>query len=148
MKALILVADAGRARLFASKGAEPWTLLDQREHPEVRSERGSLASDQPGRTQERMASGRRSSMEPPTPLKQAEAEKFAAEVAASIERASTEGEYDRVVIAAAPRFLGSLRQHLSDSLTKRHQVITIDKDLSTLTDVELPARIAGELALH
>jgi protein required for attachment to host cells len=148
MKALILVADAGKARLFASEGQEPWTLLEQREHPEVRSERGSLASDQPGRTQERMADGRRSSMEPPTPLKRIEAEKFAAQLAASVEAASARGEYDRVVIAAAPRFLGSLRQHLSDTLTRRHEVITIDKDLSALADVELPGRIAGELELQ
>ena len=146
MRALILIADAGRARLFVSEGrTTPWTLLEQLEHPEVRSARDTLATDQPGRTQERMATGRRASMEPPTPLKRVEAEKFAAVLADRLERAAIGEEFERLVIVAPPRFLGSLRESLSESLMKRQQVVSIDKDLSTVPDVELPARISSEL---
>ncbi len=146
MKALILVADAGRARLFASETrAAPWKLLEQLEHPEVRSARDTLSSAQPGRTQESMATGRRSALAPPASPKEVETEKFAATLAEKFAQAAAEDAFERLVVVAPPRFLGLLREHLGAGEARMRDLVGIDKDLSQAPDAELPARVADEL---
>jgi protein required for attachment to host cells len=56
---------------------------------------------------------------------------FAKRLAGRLEEARNAGELDRLVLVAAPRFLGQLRTQLSNSVADL-VALTIDKELTTL----------------
>ena len=78
--------------------------------------------------------------EPETDPHSKEARKFARQIADLLEQARNERRYDRVVIAAAPAFLGVLRQELPDSVRK---VLAgeLDQDLVNLDAHQLEPRL-------
>ncbi|MDW8283663.1 MAG: host attachment protein [Myxococcales bacterium] len=138
----ILVADASRARLFSTTGPQrPWKLVEEMEHPESRHKGIDLMADRPGRTQSRMRTGRRAAMEPDTDPREVEAMNFAQQVAQALERGLNEHAYARLVIAAAPHFLGLLRQKMSEQVAQR-VVLSIDKDYAHVEDQDLPRYLA------
>ncbi|MCA9636568.1 MAG: host attachment protein [Myxococcales bacterium] len=140
----ILVADASRARLFASEGGSgPWAAVDALVHPESRAKGIDLAADRPGRVQQRTTEGR-ASMEAHTHPKEVEAEQFAHELAARLHAGHGDGSYRDVVLVAPPHFLGLLRGALDEQVARKVRA-SVDKDLTFVPDRELPERLAGEL---
>ena len=82
------------------------------EHPQARAKGRDLKTDGPGTTFDRKGPGRHA-MEKQVSPKEHEARYFAREVANRLELEGQQGSFTRLVIAAAPGFLGHLRRYLS-----------------------------------
>jgi protein required for attachment to host cells len=136
-KSWILVADAGKARIFANLGVGKG-LVEVTEGavtnplPKTRE----IGSDKPGRAFE-SANSARHAMAPRADWHEQAKEEFAKELADWLRAAHQAKSFDQLVIAAPPKMLGSLRQHL-DPKVAQTVAGEIDKDLtkSTLADLE------------
>lgn len=152
----ILIADASRARLFRDEDTRgAFTLLDSLEHPSSRARARDLMADANGRKPSGMTRGgadagagagsssARPGAAPFTDPKAVEAEKFARDLAARLNKGLHEHAYDRLVVAAPPHFLGVLK-HLLDGEVTKHVDRFINKDLTQhdKADVESHVRIA------
>jgi len=143
MTTWILVCDASRAKLFSAELREnDWSLLQKFDDPEGRKpSRDIEPSAPPGRVQESRGVGaRRSSLEPHASPKENEAERFATELARHLERATNKSEFDALVLAAPPHFLGMLHGALAKQ-TAKHLRATVDKDVVMLKDSEIRQRL-------
>lgn len=135
----IAVADSGKARIFSR--AKKFSKLEEIEtlvHPESRLKGVDLVTDRPGQVHESHAYGE--SPNEATRPKELEAQRFAREIADRLERGRKKGEYRHLVLVAAPRFLGRLRNCL-DAETREHVAAEVDKDLTRADG----ARIAAEV---
>jgi len=139
----VVLADAASAKLYESKAGErEWKLVTELSHPEGRAKESELVSDKPGRVQQ--SSGGKSAMEPPTPRKKVEVDRFAREVARKLDDAAAQGSYERLILVAAPAFLGALRKHLPDRVQK-HVAATVEKDYLHLDPREVRERIGEQI---
>lgn len=66
---------------------------------------------------------------------------FAHEIALWLDHAVRDGDYDRLVMIAAPRMLGDLRKCLSERVQNR-VVAEVDKDLTKMPEAELKSELA------
>lgn len=71
---------------------------------------------------------------------------FVRSVASVLEEKAREGAYDRLVVAAAPIALGTLRKALSDHV-KKTIVAELDKDLTNLPTPQLSKHFDGIIAV-
>lgn len=124
----VVVAESSHARIFHCEKAgaeleEATSLV----HPESRLHAQDIHSDLPGRTFDSGGEGRHA-MYPNTDPKRHEAEVFARELMSHIESARARGEFQELILAASPTFLGLLRERMSSAL--RQQLIhTVAKNL-------------------
>lgn len=114
----VVVADSVRARIFTAETstsglAEVETLT----HPEGRMHDRDITSDLPGRSFDSKGMGRHA-MEPPTDPKQELAIEFARTVAHHLDAARVKKDFERLIIVAAPTFLGLLRDQLNNTCRK------------------------------
>ena len=72
--------------------------------------------------------------------KHKEADAFATDVAAALDKALQQGRYTRLILIAAPRFLGLLRKAVSPGVAAAIER-ELDKDLVHETHEELAARL-------
>lgn len=147
----ILVCDASRARLFrdAPRG-DKLVQIDQLDHPESRERGRDLMADTVGRkpigpVPARSVQGQggaygRPGAAPDTDPKEVEAQKFARQLAALLEKGLHDHAYKRLLIVAPPHFLGLLRATVSTQVAK-HIESTIGKDLTNLDFQELADRL-------
>lgn len=143
MTAWILVSDASRANLYSAELREDdWSLVKAFEHPEGREmSREIEATSPPGRGQQGKAQGgRRTALEPRTWPKEAEAQRFAQQLANYLEGSIASRQFDYLVLVAPPHFLGMLKGSLGRQAEK-HVRAAVDKDLSTLDAAELRKRL-------
>lgn len=101
-------------------------------------------SDRPGR-QNAAPGMARHGFEPHTPERDQERMAFIAHVVERTAAAWTDG-FDRLVVVAAPRMLGALRQALPDDL-KAAVVAELDKDLLKTPILDLPGHLDTVLAV-
>ena len=141
----ILVADGARARIFQNGG--PGKGL----HPALPEEfrkavpkTGEMGTDRPGRGHE-SATAARHAVET-TDWHRFEKEKFAKEMAGILDQAGASGTYDRLILVAPPKTLGDLRNALSP-ITRKKVTGEIDKDLTAVTQGELPDHLGSVLAV-
>ena len=126
----ILVADANRARVFkAVKKNGPLEEVEDFVHPASRLHEGDLVTDSGGSN--RGPNGRHG-VDNGDVHKREEAEQFARELAAELDRALRAGSFSRIYLVAPPRFLGLLRQSISPQLGEKVSG-EIDKDLTQHT---------------
>src|SRR5436305_1123553 len=112
MTTWILVADASRARIFETAGAnQELCEVEALVHPESRKKTSELVNDRPGRVSRGQA---RSSMEAHTSPHAVEADRFAHLLAKVLDRGVERREYSSVVIVAPPHFMGLLRSAISN----------------------------------
>ena len=136
MPTYVVVADAGRARIFtyaARKLTEQESLI----HAEGQLHEGDLITDSPGADVHTSSSGSaRSSAEGGSALAH-ENELFAKEVTQHLFNARTSNKIDDLILIAAPKFLGLLRDKL-DKPTQKLVTHTISKDLTkaSLDDIQ------------
>lgn len=134
----ILLSNASRARLLARQDtARSVSVIEELIHPASREKGMDLVSDRPGRVQQSAGTHERSAMEPPTPPKEVEAERFARALAERLERGLNEHAFSRLVLVAPPHFLGLLRQQLGKEVAKC-LVMSLDKDYTLVDLRELP----------
>lgn len=123
-----MAADSSRARIMETRN--PFGGLREiatNDHEQSRMHQQGLLTDAPGRAFDRAGPGRHAMDREVTPKKQ-EAVVFARELARRLAEAESSGRYQRLVIVAAPRFLGHLRACLPDRV-KRRVVTELPKDL-------------------
>ena len=82
------------------------------ERPAARMRESQLTSDVHGR-RFATAGPKRHGMTQPVSAKEEEAVRFARDLAGLLDRERSRGRFQRLVLAAAPRFLGHLREGLS-----------------------------------
>jgi len=124
----ILVADSSRARVFTVDSptaplAEFHTLV----HPEGRQHERDITSDLPG--SQAGHDGRHHAVSGETQPKKTEAINFAKTISDYLEESISKHAYSRLVIVAAPAFLGLLREHMKPESLKR-VTLELDKDLT------------------
>jgi protein required for attachment to host cells len=140
----ILIADAGRARVFATRGrTEPWRAIGEFTHPRSRAMVRDIMPDKTGRIQQRVG-GSRSAADPRTPPKEVEAERFAQQLAAELNDGLERGACRRLLLVAPPHFLGLLRQAATPAV-RAAITASLDHDWTQVAVHDLPARLANEL---
>lgn len=126
-KTWIVVADSARARIFKRDGR--WQELDEFRglaHPESRLHNGDLRTGGRGEQQESTRQSSHASDWENTPA-ETEATRFAREVADALHKGRSGGEFEKLVLVAAPAFLGRLRDKL-DPATAHCVVQELDKN--------------------
>jgi protein required for attachment to host cells len=118
-KIWVVAADQVQARLFEAQGARgELAEIEDLVHPQGRLHASEMGSDSPGATHDRF--GQRShGMGHVVEPKEEEAIRFAKEVCDALEQACSGGRFDRLYVAAAPRFLGSLRSCMAVEVRRR-----------------------------
>lgn len=115
-KCYVLVADSTRARVFDYEAAskqlnELYDIID----PLGRLPDAKLSSDRPGRLQ---GGGAGHAFESKHANKEYEHDEFARRVCQRLEADRISHKFDSLIMVAPPKFLGELRNHLSDSCEK------------------------------
>lgn len=114
MKALIVVADAARARLFKTEEKiTDISELDELSHPESRLRDRELGSGTPVRS-----ANQKGSLQPRTFPKDYEEQSFAKELGKHIKALHNNIHFEELILIASPRFLGMLRNELDSTLDK------------------------------
>lgn len=109
----IVIANQSEARIYATDSVRsPWVELRRLENPDAQEHPRDLVSDRPGRAFESGGVGRHA-MEPPVDVKEQQAIRFATEIAREIDAGRIDDRIERLVLVAAPEFLGHLRRSLS-----------------------------------
>lgn len=123
----VLVADDGAAKLYqAEDELANLQLVYEHANPAGRKMPGELESDRAG--QQRNTIGGMHSLAGDHDPRRHESERFARELCALLQREHRDGKFTSLLIAAPPRFLGELREHLSEDCRKV-LVKTVNKDL-------------------
>jgi len=135
----VVVANSGAARVFVVPGpGEPMRELEAFAHPEARLAERALTSDLPGSVSG--GRGEHHALQSRVGPKEHEAISFAKFVADRIERARTGHEFDRLVLVAAPSFLGRLRAALGTD-ARRLVDGELDVDIVKLKPEEIRKRL-------
>jgi protein required for attachment to host cells len=117
-KTWVLVANQAEARIYsADRVPGNLTLVETLIHEEGAAHARDLTSDAPGRVHDRMGTTRHS-MEPDTGVKEEGRRRFVKEMVGRLESAHFHGDFNRLVLLAAPAVLGVIRKTLSSKLTK------------------------------
>jgi protein required for attachment to host cells len=124
----IVVADQAEAIFYdtvslTARPAETGRMAD----PAGRLHNRDFASERPGRSYESVG-GARHAIERENDPRQREAIRFAREIARSLEEARHSDEYEQLIVAAGPSFLGLLRSEISPA-TRACIVHEVHKDL-------------------
>jgi protein required for attachment to host cells len=144
MKTWILVADEARARVFeAERGDAVLVEVADFIHDAGRHHPQERFADRLPRAHDSMGSARHA-IEPHTDAEMIEAQRFARRLGDVLEVARNEQRYARLIVLAAPRFLGTLRETLGAQVAKL-VVAEVDKDLTHETAVQLYARVREQL---
>ncbi|MEM9302658.1 MAG: host attachment protein [Pseudomonadota bacterium] len=129
MPSWILVADAGRARLFSATGRHaPLEEVDGFVNPEARVPARALERDRPMLTQQ-SATGGSTALGSRSDTAEQAARTFAGEICSYLDRGRNEGAYDDLVVIAPPKFLGYLRSAVKPRVN-RMVSRSIAKDLT------------------
>jgi len=117
-KTWVLVANQAEARIYsADRVPGNLTLVETLIHEEGAAHARDLTSDAPGRVHDRMGSARHS-MESDTGVKEEGRRRFVKEMVGRLESAHFHGDFDRLVLLAAPAVLGVIRRTLTSKLIK------------------------------
>jgi len=139
----IVVTDGGRALVLRNDGDAQNILLTvlrtyERDIPPTRE----IRSDKPGRTRTSVGPGR-SAMEP-TDFHQQEEDWLMVEVAADLAEDLRQQNFSKLVVAAAPTALGTLRKAMNEELRKA-VVAEVPKDFTNMNLVKLGAALSQAL---
>jgi len=140
----ILVADRARARLFAANDAgDALNELQDFVNPDGRKPGEVYNYDRKPRAMDSMGPARHA-IEPKTTPEEKVATRFAQQLNDVLERGRVDHRYERLILAAAPRFLGVLKNALGKEV-RAHVVAQVDKDLSVLSAGEIHEHLASQL---
>lgn len=142
VKTWVLIADGGRARVLESETR----TANLESLPEMQLQasdvvEGPVESDRPGRVQESVGPTRHA-IEPRTPHKRQREMDFARHIARRLEE--TIERYDKLLIVAAPKTLGDLREYLAPAVEQK-VTATVSKDLTNTPDREIPELLVDVL---
>jgi protein required for attachment to host cells len=136
-----VVADGGRARIVQKRDRQE--AFDTRQElisEDIHHRTHELGTERPGRTRESAMSARHA-MQPREDLHRVDKQKFAQEIAAVLNEASTRDQFDCLVLIAPAHALGDLRQALA-APTQRKIAAQLQKDLTKVPDADLAEHFA------
>lgn len=144
----LVVANAARARVL--EDSEPpghYKHVADLVHPQSRQKGVELADARSGdRTGHVMGSGRGgaggTALDPRTDPREREHDRFAREVAATLNEGVASGRCAGLVLVASDPFLGQLKSHL-DAQARKLLLRTVASDFTALRDDELARRLAN-----
>jgi len=140
----VLVANGSQARLFNMDGPKKSiTLVKEFAHPESRMKTDKLSSDRSGHYMSGGTQGSGSFQEATDP-KTYELERFAMELAKSLDEGRAANKFGDVVLVASPHFLGLLKQNMSDQLGKIVS-LTIQKDYTAVNERDMLDQIKSHM---
>lgn len=116
----VLLADGSRAQLYLKEGEDhrEWTLLKDFDHPPSRQAGQALVGNRPNQIQHQMEATAKGVTGAHT-VQEEESERFAQELVEYLHGAASRNEFATLVVAAAPRFLGSLKARLTKPVRAR-----------------------------
>ncbi|HWG09908.1 MAG TPA: host attachment protein [Rhodanobacteraceae bacterium] len=126
----ILVADRARARILESDHEDSLVEVAAFVNPDSRGRGRNSGAERLPRVNESMGHARHA-IEPHTPLVEKITTRFARLLADALQRGYDERRYDKLVLVAPPRFMGSLHGTLHTALRAR-VVSEILQDLTQL----------------
>jgi protein required for attachment to host cells len=130
-KIWVVVADEAKARILStSKSTEPLVEVQSLSSSEAYDREQDLVSDKPGRGSNGSGQGKHA-MDEKTTHKEQYAIRFAKELADFLEKNQHKKTYMKLIIVAAPRFLGLMRKEMSKSVSELVS-LEIDKDLTMM----------------
>lgn len=142
----ILIADGTQARVLENtgpgKGLKQVQGLDFSIDP---LQAKDIMADRPGRAFASAGTGR-SAMEPRTDPAAYRETEFVKSMAEMLEKRHHHGDFDRLVIAAEPVALGTIRKALSNNV-KKSVLAELDKDLTNIPTDKLGKHIDGIIAV-
>ena len=140
----VLVANGSQARLFdMDEKKKQLTLIKEFAHPESRMKTEQLSSDRSGHYMSGGTQGSGSFNEATDP-KSYEMERFAMELAKSLDEGRASNKFGSTVLVASPHFLGLIKQNMSDQLGKTVSH-TIQKDYTAINDRDMLAQLKAHL---
>ena len=140
----ILVADTARARLFEPAPSDGRLVeIECFTNPEGRAGARQVDVHHPPSVNESADAGR-CQVEPHASARERTAHRFAHALSEVLERGRARRRYERLVLVAPPRFLGTLHQHMSEPL-RNSIAAEVRRDLTTLRLAELRARLPQRL---
>jgi len=140
----VLVADAAHARIFSrAQGDGTLSLVENMTHAESQAHEGDLRTGGKGSVQESTGSGRHQP-DPQTSTSEKHADIFAKQVGERLKQAVNDGEFTSLVIAAAPSFLGLLREQLDRPIEDTLST-TIDKNWAQAKPEEIEKLLNDQL---
>ncbi|MDX6751619.1 host attachment protein [Geminicoccaceae bacterium 1502E] len=143
----LVVADGARAKILrVDRAVRRFELVGEMSSSEARRKPSELMTDRQGRAMDAGGVGQRSAMEPPTDPQRHEKERFARQLAETLEDALNARKFEKLVLVAAPQALGDLRATLDGRVKERIQE-EIAKDLTRENAGELAEHL-GELFWH
>ena len=138
----VVVCDGRKALILENSGSRASPKLQIREtHEQPASRTSEIGNDRPGRVQE-SANERRSAHEQPDLHDQAE-QSFLATLVQRLDDAVTREETGAIVIAAAPRALGMLREAYTPGLRKA-VAAEVAKDYVNVPLPEIEKRLVSD----
>ncbi len=140
----ILVADAARARLFASdRPGGPWSVVSCLTNPDGKAPGRHATTERAPRVMESVGTARHA-IEPHTTLRDKSTDRFAHMLRQELERGASEHRYEHLVLVAPPHFLGALHGILDKALRDRVSG-ELHNDFTALDDLEVRERVLHEL---
>lgn len=137
----IVVANSAEARILASTPEAPEVRrISTLSHPESRLHDDALVSDRPGRMRGGPHTPKSAASTGTNTPHQREADRFARTLATELIGGRARGDFETLVLAASPPFLGRLRGHLG--ALDESVVTALAVDLSQTRDPDLPDAIA------
>lgn len=142
MKNWLVVANASRARVLEESGtAGGYVHIADLVHPQSRQKGTELAGDRPGHVPGPTAHGTGSSAyDPRTTPGEREHERFAREVATTLNEGIAAGRCAGLKLVASNPFLGHLKKHLTAQSNKA-VLSSLAADYTALNDHELAQRL-------
>ena len=141
----VLIANGAQARVLENtgpgKGLQQVDGLDWAIEPLQAQE---IVTDRPGSKGGGGSFNRGGMVSRTDPVEQRETE-FVKSIAAALERHQQKGDFDRLVIAAAPIALGDLRKALAPAV-KKTVLAELNKDLTNLPTTQLDQHLDGIIA--
>ncbi len=139
-KIWIVVADDAKARIFsAEKPVNPLVEVKVMSSSEAHDREQDLVSDKPGRGSNGGGQGRHA-MDEKITHKEQYAIRFAKELADFLEKNQHKKTYFKLIIVAAPHFLGLLRKELGKGVSELVS-LEIDKDLTMMDPKAIRERL-------
>lgn len=137
----ILIAHRAGARIFVNYGpGKGLKVIAKLDHPEGRLNDQEMDSDKPGRGISSAHGGPHHSLSPEQDSKEHAVEKFAQVLAKKLDDGRNQNEFDQLILAADPRFLGRIKTALN-AQTAGKIVGTLGKDLWEVADRDIPGHL-------
>ena len=135
------IVDGGHARFVEKDGANgAYSTQREFDSAEIHSTTRDLGAERPGRAHE-SGNAAHHAGEPRVDLHQAEKQRFVAQVAASLNAAGAEGDFERLVLVAPAHALADLRAGL-DAPTRARVASELQKDLTGTPNADLAGHFA------